>query len=68
MRDLRDAARAAASDPTTARPLRGPWKRVRARSHILICFTDEQGDRFIVARVLYGAMDIERHLPPDSRS
>ncbi|MCB2010931.1 MAG: type II toxin-antitoxin system RelE/ParE family toxin [Geminicoccaceae bacterium] len=68
MRDLRDAAKAAARNPETARPLRGPWKRVRARSHVLVCYLDEPDDRFVIARVLHGAMDIERHLPPDPRS
>lgn len=67
MRDLRDAAKMVAVDATRARPLRGPWRIMRARSHILICHCDEDANTLTVARVLHGAMDMERHLPPEAR-
>ena len=68
MQDMRDAAKTAAAEPTRARPLRGPWRLMRARSHYLICHSDQNADRLTVFRVLHGAMDIERLLPPDSRA
>ena len=56
MRDLRDAARTVAADPTRARPLRKSWCIIR----------DERTNTLTVARVLHVAMDIERHLPPEA--
>lgn len=67
MRDLRDAAKTVAADPTRARPLRGPWRIMRARSHYLICHHDDDAGSLTIARVLHNAMDIERHLPPAAR-
>ena len=64
MRDLRDAARMVSVDATRARPLREPWRIMRARSHYLICHCDERTNVLTVARVLHTAMDIARHLPP----
>ena len=67
MQDLRDAAGMVAVDATRARPLREPWRIMRARSHVLICHCDEYADTLTVARVLHNAMDMERHLPPEAR-
>ena len=67
MRDLRNAAGAAAAEGARVRLLRGPWRIIRARSHFLICHRDERADTLTVARVLHAAMDIERHLPPGAR-
>ena len=33
LQDLRNAARTVAVEVTRARPLRGPWRIIRARSH-----------------------------------
>ena len=66
MRDLRNAARIAAAEPVRVRPLREPWRIARARSHYLICHCNERTDTLTVARVLHVAMDIERHLPPET--
>ena len=68
MRDVRDAAKKVATEPTRARPRQGPWRLMRARSHYLICHCEENADRFAIVRVLHGAMHIERHLPPDARA
>ena len=68
MKDMRDAAKTVAAEPTRAQPLRGPWRLMRARSHYLICHCDENADRLTIVRVLHSAMDIERHLPPDARA
>ena len=63
LEDIRDAARLVAAQPKRARPLRGPFRIMRVRSHYLIVHVD--GDRLTVARVLHSRMDIERHLPPE---
>jgi toxin ParE1/3/4 len=62
LEDIRDAARLVAGQPERARPLRGPYRILRARSHYLIVHVE--GDRLTIARVLHSRMDIERHLPP----
>ena len=67
LRDLRNAARTVAANPTRARPLRGPWRITRVRSHYLVCHCDERTETLTVARVLHTAMDIERHLPQGER-
>ena len=41
MRDLRNAAGMVSIDATRARPLREPWRIIRARSHYLICHCDD---------------------------
>lgn len=56
-----------AVDATRARLLRKPWHIMRARSHYLVCRYDEDADTLTIARVLHTAMDMERHLPPESR-
>jgi toxin ParE1/3/4 len=63
LKDLRAAAKFLAADPRRARPLRPPWGCTIARSHVLICFENTEEDTLVIARVLHGAMDIERHLP-----
>jgi toxin ParE1/3/4 len=63
LEDLRDAARSAAAHPETLRPLRGPYRLRRARSHVLILHVDSAADRLTVARVLHVSMDLARHLP-----
>ncbi len=63
LEDIRDAARLVAAQRERARPLRGPFRIFRVRSHYLIVHVD--GDRLTVARVLHSRMDIERHLPPE---
>lgn len=60
---LRDAARDLSTDPRRARPLKGPYRILRVRSHYLILHVDPAADRLTIARVLHTAMDIERHLP-----
>ena len=67
MRDLRNAAGMVSIDATRARPLREPWRIIRARSHYLICHCDDSTGVLTVARVLHTAMDIARHLPPKAR-
>lgn len=64
LEDVRDAAKLVAERPERARPLRGPFRIRRVRSHYLILHVDEAADRLTVARVLHSAMDLERHLPP----
>ncbi len=63
LEDVRDAAKRAGQDPRRARPLKGPYRILRVRSHYLILHVDAGADRLTVARVLHTAMDIERHLP-----
>jgi plasmid stabilization system protein ParE len=63
LEDLRDAAKLLSVDPLLARPLKGPFRLFRIRSHYLIVHMDTAADRLTVARVLHVAMDIERHLP-----
>jgi toxin ParE1/3/4 len=63
LEDLRDAAKAVATEPDRARPLRGDLRILRVRSHYLIVHVDAEVGRVTVARVLHVAMDIERHLP-----
>ena len=65
LQDVRDAAKLAAMQQWRSRPLSGPFRIARVRSHYLILHSDPDGDRLTVARVLHTAMDIERHLPPD---
>jgi plasmid stabilization system protein ParE len=62
LEDIRDAARLLAAQPERARPLRGPFRIFRVRSHYLIVHVE--GERLTVARVLHMRMDVERHLPP----
>jgi plasmid stabilization system protein ParE len=62
--DLRDAARTAADAPERLRPLKGPFRIRRVRSHYLILHVDGDAGRVTVARILHVRMDIERHLPP----
>jgi len=63
LEDVRDAAKATASDPRRSRRLRGDFHIVRVRSHALILNIDPIADRLTIARVLHSAMDLERHLP-----
>ena len=63
LEDIRDAAKRLAERPEQARPLRGPFRVMRVRSHYLIAHVE--GDRLTIARVLHFRMDIERHLPPE---
>jgi toxin ParE1/3/4 len=63
LEDIRDAARLVAAQPERARPLRGPFRILRVRSHYLIVHVE--ADRLTIARVLHSRMDIERHLPPE---
>jgi len=50
------------ADPGRARPLKGPYRILRVRSHDLIVHVDPAADRVTIARVVHAAMDIERHL------
>ena len=61
LEDVRAAAKLLSVDPLRARPLKGPFRILRVRSHCLIVHVDAAGDA-TVARVLHVAMDIERHL------
>ena len=63
LEDVRDAAKRVAARPGVARPLEGPFRVARVRSHYLIVHVDEAAGRLTVARVLHTATDIERHLP-----
>lgn len=62
LEDLRDAAKRLAANPERAKPLRGPFRILRVRSHYLIVHLDESVGRLTVARMLHTAMDVERHL------
>lgn len=62
LEELREAAEQLSGDPFRARPLRGPFRILRVRSHYVIARVDLGADRLIIARVLHVAMDIERHL------
>ena len=61
--DVRDAAKAVARSPERARPLKAPYRLLRARSHVLILHVDDAADRVTVARAPHAALDVERHLP-----
>jgi plasmid stabilization system protein ParE len=63
LEDVRDAAKSLSVDPLRARPLRGPFRIFRVRSHYLIVHVDAEAGRLTIAHVLHVAMDIERHLP-----
>ena len=63
LEDVRDAAKQVSADPLCARPLKGPFRILRIRSHYLILHVDGGADRVTIARLLHAAMDIERHLP-----
>jgi len=63
LEDLRDAAKLVGADPQCARPIKGPFRIVRVRSHYLFVHVDARAARVTIARVLHVAMDIERHLP-----
>ncbi len=52
-----------AVDPSRARPLKGPYRIFRVRSHYLIVYLDPAADRVTIVRLLHIAMDIERHVP-----
>jgi len=62
LEDVRAAAKLLSVEPDRARPLKGPYRIIRVRSHYLILHVDPAGDRVTIARVLHTAMDIERHL------
>ncbi len=61
--DLRAAAKRVGLEPGRARPLKGPYRILRVRSHVLIVHVDHGAERVTIARVLHAAMDIERYLP-----
>ncbi len=63
LEDVRDAAKLLGTEPSRAKPLKGPFRVFRVRSHCLIAHVDEAADRLTIARVLHVAMDLERHLP-----
>jgi plasmid stabilization system protein ParE len=63
LEDVRAAATQLGVEPGRARPLKGPYRILRVRSHYLIVHVDPTADRVTIARVLHTAMDIERHLP-----
>ena len=63
LEDLREAAKQLSVDPLRAKPLKGPFRIVRIRSHTLIVHVDAAADRLTIARVLHVAIDIGRHLP-----
>lgn len=63
LEDVGEAAKQMAADPGRAKPLKGPYRIIRVRSHYLIAHVDPAADRVTIARVLHVAMDIERHLP-----
>ena len=63
LEDVRDAAKSAAEHPDRTRTLRGQFRIQRVRSHYLVLDVDHAARRVTVARILHGAMDIERHLP-----
>ncbi len=63
LEDVRAAARQVGADPGRAKPLTGPYRILRIRSHYLIVHVDVAAYRVTIARVLHSAMDIERHLP-----
>lgn len=62
LEDVRAAAKQLCGDPRRAKPLKGPYRILRVRSHYLIVHVDGAADRLTVARVLHAATDIERHL------
>jgi plasmid stabilization system protein ParE len=62
LQDLRAAAKQLCVDPGRAKPLKGPYRILRVRSHYLIVHVEPEADRVTIARVLRVAMDIERHL------
>jgi plasmid stabilization system protein ParE len=62
LEDVRAAAKQLTLDPLRAKPLKGPFRVTRVRSHYLIVHLDIAADRLTIARVLHVAMDIERHL------
>jgi plasmid stabilization system protein ParE len=62
LEDVRAAAKQLSADPHRAKPLKGPFRIFRVRSHCLIVHVDAAGDA-TVARVLHVAMEIGRHLP-----
>ena len=62
LRDIRDGAKASATNPERTRVLREPYRIVRVRSHYLILHLSRELQQLTVARVLHVAMDIERHL------
>lgn len=64
LEDIGQAAKGLAADPHLAKPLRGPLRIKRVRSHYLIVHIDEATDTLTIARLLHTAMDIERHLDP----
>jgi len=63
LEDVRAAAKQLSVDPLRAKPLKGPFRILRIRSHYLIVHADAAADRLTIARELHVAMDIERHLP-----
>ena len=63
LEDVRAAAKQLSVDPLRAKPLKGPFRILRIRSHCFIVHVDAAADRLTIARVLHVAMDIERHLP-----
>ncbi len=66
--DLAAAAKNAAAHPGSLRVVRGAFCIRRAGSHYLLFHLEPDVDRLTVARVLHVRMDIERHLPAESRS
>ena len=62
LEDLQNAAKQLSGDPSRARPLKGPFRILRIRSHDLIVHVVAVANHLAIARVLHVAMDIERHL------
>lgn len=63
LQDVRAAAKQLGVDPGRAKPLKGPYRILRVRSHCLIVHVEPAADRATIARVLHVARDLERHLP-----
>jgi plasmid stabilization system protein ParE len=63
LEDIQAAVKQLAHDPLRAKPLKGPIRILRIRSHYVIVHIDTAASRLTIARVLHVAMDIERHLP-----
>jgi plasmid stabilization system protein ParE len=63
LEDIRSAVKPLSVDPLGARPLKGPFRILRVRSHDLIVHVDTAADLLTIARVPHVAIDIGRPLP-----
>lgn len=68
LRDVTGIVEKATIETWRMRRLQDDWVIVSARKHLAVCKLDEENRSLIVARILHGAQDIVRHLPPEARS